>query len=474
MRATRKIIGVLLALMLVFGMSSSVFAANDCSITITNAQKNHTYKIYQIFTGKVYEEGGKAGLTNIAWGSSVTAEGKTALGDAGAKAKTLNTAAKASDFAEELADNNYLGNPLETKTAEANGALAFTGLAPGYYMIADPDSAVAETYKGYLLKVTTDGATVMVKNGVPEVEKKVKDTNDFTDITTDWQDSADWDINDDVPFKLTATLANNVEAYTEYKVVFHDTLSAGLTYNYDAVVKVDGKTVEGVGVTYNGTALTFTMNNAKAFGAKNNSIVTVEYSAKLNDNAVIGSAGNPNTVYLEYSNNPYVDTTKNTVTDKVIVFTYKTVVNKVDENGAALPGAEFKLEKVNADNSTTLIGVVKNDAGTTFTFTGLDDGKYILTETKAPDGYNDIAPIEFTISATHSDISDDPKLITLSGGDRFTGNVESCTLEGAVVNETGSLLPSTGGMGTTILYIVGGLLIVGAAGALVYRRRTAA
>jgi LPXTG-motif cell wall-anchored protein len=202
---------------------------------------------------------------------------------------------------------------------------------------------------------------------------------------------------------------------------------------------------------------------------------------------VIGSAGNPNTYHVVYSNNPNGTGTGTTPDDKNIVFTYKTIFNKVKEDGTtALTGADFKLEKkvkgawVDVTKLHTGEGAINptktgDDKGSTFTFSGLDDGVYKLTETKTPKGYNSIDPIEFTISATHVIESDDPKLTALTGtvGAEFTlkPSITDGSLTGNVVNKEGSTLPSTGGIGTTIFYVLGGLLVIGSGIILVARRK---
>lgn len=156
----------------------------------------------------------------------------------------------------------------------------------------------------------------------------------------------------------------------------------------------------------------------------NGSVITVEYESTLNENAVVGSAGNPNTANLEFSNNPNDEQggeTGETPDDTVIVFTFKTIINKVDGESKPLTGAEFTLEKKIKDDTAEggfrwkAVQVVKNDAGTAFTFSGLDDGDYRLTETVTPAGYNTIDPIEFTITAEHEVLSDNPALTSLNG-----------------------------------------------------------
>lgn len=489
MKKAKKILGLLLAMMMMMSVAITAMAEETYSITINNSAEGHTYEAYQIFTGDLStnEDGGKV-LSNIVWGSGVSEAGQTALGDAAAKAETLKTEADAKAFAKEVAP--YLTTVAGSASTVTDGKYVISGLAAGYYLVKDQDGSVTgegDAYTEYIIKVVGN-VTTNPKSDVPEVEKKVKDINDSTDdVMTDWQDSADYDIGDSIPFQLKATLADNVSSYTTYKVVFHDTLSKGLTYNNDAKVYIDGAETDGFTVTSTvnadgTTTLTVSSDDVKALGAGDNSVITVEYTATLNENAVLGSAGNLNNVYLEYSNNPNKseagnNETGNTPADKVIVFTYKTIINKVDGEDKPLTGAEFTLEKYNKETDEwKAIAVVKNDEGTTFTFSGLDDGDYRLTETKTPAGYNTIDPIEFTITAEHDVLSDNPALTSLSG-DATTGEITFTpdTTEGAlsadVVNKAGSTLPETGGMGTTIFYILGGLLVLFAVVLLVSKKR---
>ena len=484
MKRLKRMASLILALALALVLAVPAMAAETYSITINNSATGHTYEAYQIFTGDL----SGTTLSNIVWGSGISEAGQTALGDAAAKAETLKTEADAKAFAKEVAP--YLTTVAGSANTVTNGTYVISGLTAGYYLVKDQDGSLtgdADSYTEYIVKVVSD-TTANPKSSVPTVEKKVKDINDSTDdAMTGWQDSADHDIGDSVPFQLKATLADNVSAYTTYKVVFHDTLSKGLTYNNDAKVYIDGKETDGFTVTSTvnadgTTTLTISCDDVKALGAGNSAVITVEYTATLNSNAVLGSAGNPNEVYLEYSNNPNKseagnNETGNTPEDKVIVFTYKVIVNKVDSDNKPLTGAEFTLEKYNKETDKwEAITAVKNDEGTTFTFSGLDDGKYRLTETKTPAGYNSIAPIEFTITAEHDVLADDPALTSLSGN-ATTGEITftSSTAEGSlstnVVNKAGSTLPSTGGIGTTIFYVLGAVLVVGAGVVLVTKKR---
>lgn len=528
MKHSKKLASLLLALVMALSLAVTAFAdeSTTYSITINNSTAGHTYEAYQIFTGDLAtNEAGNKVLSNIVWGSGVSEAGQTALGDAAAKAETLKTEADAKAFAKAVAP--YLTTAAGSANTVTDGKYVISGLAAGYYLVKDQDGSLIgdnDSYTEYIIQVVGN-VTATPKSDVPEVQKKVKDINDSTDTTkTDWQDSADYDIGDSIPFQLKATLADNVSSYTTYKVVFHDTLSKGLTYNNDAKVYIGGTETNGFAVTATvnadgTTTLTVSCDDVKALDASNSSVITVEYNATLNGNAVLGSDGNPNEVYLEYSNNPNKseegnNETGNTPEDTVIVFTYKTIINKVTKNPdydpkvdgseeyIPLPDAEFTLEKkILGDDPTTTdkveaeywkaIAVVKSNNGTTFTFSGLDDGQYKLTETKTPVGYNTIDPIYFVIEATHGETADAPTLKTLNAyltdanGNKQTEmkdgesvNIDLGTVDltagsitTTVVNKSGSKLPSTGGIGTTIFYVLGGVLVLAAVVLLVTKKR---
>ena len=511
MKHSKKLASLLLALVMALSLAVTAFAdeSTTYSITINNSTAGHTYEAYQIFTGDLAtNEAGNKVLSNIVWGSGVSEAGQTALGDAAAKAETLKTEADAKAFAKAVAP--YLTTAAGSANTVTDGKYVISGLAAGYYLVKDQDGSLIgdnDSYTEYIIQVVGN-VTATPKSDVPEVQKKVKDINDSTDTTkTDWQDSADYDIGDSIPFQLKATLADNVSSYTTYKVVFHDTLSKGLTYNNDAKVYIGGTETNGFAVTATvnadgTTTLTVSCDDVKALDASNSSVITVEYTAKLNENAVLGSAGNPNKVYLEYSNNPNKSEKGNNETgetpkDVVIVFTYKTIINKVDSENKPLTGAAFKLEKLikgkdgDADTWTTVKEFAVDETTTSFTFSGLDDGQYKLTETKTPVGYNTIDPIYFVIEATHGETADAPTLKTLNAyltdanGNKQTEmkdgesvNIDLGTVDltagsitTTVVNKSGSKLPSTGGIGTTIFYVLGGVLVLAAVVLLVTKKR---
>ena len=494
MKKMRKIAGVLLALVMVFALAAPAFAAEaeTYSITINNDATGHTYEAYQIFKGDLNGHT----LSNVQWGDSVT--NASSLPSAASVAERLDENYEGTDplTIDQLLAMITLGEEVASTSTQTNGKYVIDGLAPGYYLIKDLDDSLTgkdDAYTEYMVKVVKNIETTP-KSDVPEFEKKVDDKNDSntTQDEIEWEDSADHDIGDDVPFQLKATLANNVESYSSYKVVFHDTMSAGLTFNADSVkVYVDGKLVT-TGYTVNtdctdGCTFEVIINDAKAIGATNSSIITVEYTAELNENAVLGSTGNPNVAYLEYSNNPNWEgdgdnqpgepeddePTGKTPEDKVIVFTYKVIVNKVDENKNPLAGAGFTLYKLNAESGEyEQIGEeLFGDQMTQFVWEGLDDGDYKLEETTTPAGYNTIEPIYFTITAEHEVLSDDPRLTSLNGGDLFTGEVSTGTVAADVENKSGVELPETGGMGTTIFYTMGAMMALGAAILLITKKR---
>ena len=484
MKLFKKLASFILAFAMVMAiaMPSVVMAADDGSITITGANAGHTFEAYQIFTGKV---SGNT-LSNIEWGSGVSDKGKTKLGDAKEKAKGLNDS-NSKDFA--YAISEYLTTPASSaNTQDASGNYVISGLKPGYYLVKDKGPITGQdSYTKFILQVVGN-KTVAVKKQVPESFKKVMDKNDTTGTTTDWQDSADWDIGDKVPFQLTGTVASDYKEYkAAYQLVFHDTLSAGLTFDENSVKVYTNDSTDPISadqytVTYpatDGHTFDVTIKNVKALDGTVKKI-RVEYEATLNEHAAIGSKGNPNEMFMEFSNNP--NSTQGgekgeTPKDKVIVFTYKAIVNKKDSSNNPLTGAEFTLYKKYGEEWKKVEKVVvKSEDGTTFTFTGLDDGEYKLEETVTPGEYNTMDPIEFKIEATHDELKDNPELKTLSGKKLtgevlFTPNTTEGTLETDVINYKGSELPSTGGMGTTILYVAGAVMILAAGAFLVMQKK---
>ncbi len=452
-------------------------AGDQYSIVIENTNDKHTYEAYQIFSADLSADG--TILSNIKWGSGVSAAGQTAMKDAAKKAESLTDEAAAKAFAQEV--DAYLEAAKAVTGTYSNGTYTISGLTSGYYLIKDKtiDGNAHESYTSYILQVVGN-VKVSPKSGVPQSEKKVQDINDSTDTNkTGWQDSADYDINDQVPFLLKATLPSNVSSYKTYKIVFHDQLSDGLTYDSNARVMFDGQDVTNhFTVQYDDAkdTLTISCNDVKAFNAGDNAVITVEYTATLNDRAVIGAAGNPNKMTLEFSNNPNVGgegSTGKTPEDKVTVFTYQLQVDKVNESNAPLKGAGFTLYKKSADGGDyrQVGNEVKGTDLTSFVWKGLDDGEYKLVETTVPDGYNKAEDLLFTITADHEVQSDDPKLKTLNGSNHISGDAATGVLKGTIMNRPGLKLPGTGGMGTTLFYTVGGAFVLVAGALLLVMKR---
>lgn len=488
MKHMKKLASLLLALVMVFALATTAFAA-DTTITAP-AGSTRTYDVYQIFTGDL---SGKV-LSNVKWGKN----GTGTVGEAVSQ-ETLDAlaAVNSPSDTEKLAEISKYVNLNSEKFGTVSNGSPLT--APtGYYLIRDNGLVGdGEAYSLYVVQVVGP-TTISPKVGTTTSEKKVDDKNDSntTQDEVEWEDSADYDIGDDVPFQLKATIAQDYDNYKVYKLTFHDKESAGLTFKPDTVVvKIDDTIVDSREYEVVTTDLTdgdtfeVRFANLKSTAAKANSVITVEYSSTLNDQAVLGSTGNPNTMHITYSNNPNDDQggeDGKTPDDTVIVFTYKVVANKVTKNPAyveggtepeyiPLKGAGFTLYKKNASGKYVAVGSeVKGDKMTTFEWKGLDDGDYKISETTTPAGYNTIADIEFTITAEHEVLSDNPTLTSLSGGDKFTGKVETGALSANIENNKGSTLPETGGMGTTIFYVLGSVLVIGAAVLLITKKRMGA
>ncbi len=476
MKLTQKILATLLAVVMVLAISIPVFAA-DADLT------GHSYVTYQVFSGTQAKN--NAQLASIEWGSGIN--GAAFLADlkndalVGSYFSSCNTAAEVATAIKDWPDGSDEAKAIaklayNNKSAQSGGT---TNLSAGYYLVVDVTEfavGAANTVRNLaLLQLTNkDGFDINCKVSVPEVEKKVKDVDDTTGDVSDWQDSADYDIGDSVPFLITAKLAV-ISDYETYKLIFHDTLSEGLTYNGDAVVKIDGKVTDAFTIQLLDTHLTVSCNDIKAAGAKDNGVITVEYTAKLNEKAFVNGPGNLNKVYLEYSNDPNYSpychgTTGNTPEDEVKVFTYRLAVNKINKAQQALVGATFELfKKINGEYVS--VAEIKGAAFSRFEWTGIDDGDYMLREVKAPDGYNKIDDVEFTVRATHDTTAAEPVLTSLDGGELFNGDITTGILNAMVVNEAGIVLPETGGRGTTLIYILGVVMLLGASVILVARKR---
>lgn len=501
----KRIFTLMLALMMVLALSVTAFAAGPYTITINNSAADHTYEAYQIFAGDLETANGKTVLTNITWGSGVTAQGQAALGDAAAKAESLTTEEDARAFARAVAP--YLTNPAESTAG--NGTYTIANLDSGYYLVKDKDNTLTNAddfYTAYLMKVVGN-MTATPKGDKPSLDKQIKHNE-----SGEWGVVGDNQIGDTVEFR-TITKVPDTAGYTKYDYIIHDTMSAGLTSNVtssaDVTIKVNDTTVlttEYYIVTATGNSFSATVDilQAIADGKMNaNDQLYTYYTGVLNADAKVYDEGKQdNVAYLEYSNNPHVDTEKGkTPEKKVYDWTFKMGINKVNENGGQLTGAKFALSKngtlkvadMNCDAegipaaTTELIGMVKLsdgeyrvavDGDTNVVYVvdagnpvikGLDDAvDYYLYETKAPAGYNLMTePVHFVISASYAADGSNYTSVTVTVG----AAAASDTLSANVVNKSGSTLPETGGIGTTIFYVLGSLLVVGAGVVLITRKR---
>ena len=504
MKATKKLLAILLAAVMLMAVLPGAFADDPTySLTITGTKPGHTYFLYQIFTGTLTNEGGKLVLTDVKYGNGWTNQTAGTL----VPQNVLNefqTASGETNIEKYLPNMPTVGNGTFATASSEDGETVFTGLPAGYYLVIEADAdnlPVGETMTKHILQVVGD-TSVALKASTVSSEKKVQDINDSEGTPSAWQDSADYDIGDNVPFQLSATVSDLLDDYKgPYAMTFHDHQSDGLTFNQESVevfvktssgsaeTKIDSTsyTVRGGSESSNSCTFEVHFDNLKDISAVTpGSTIIVRYTSKLNARAKTGAPGNPNEMHITFSNNPNTDQPHEegeTPDDKVTVFTFKLVVNKVQpvdgtQGTEPLKGAAFKLSKKNSGGTyveVKTLGTDVNNPIDEFEFTGLDDGDYMLEETVTPEGFNTIAPIKFTITAEHDIISDNPQLTKLLSGDLADGGVQGVLSNGTittdVVNIKGKTLPSTGGMGTTVFYIIGSVLVVCAGVLLISKKR---
>lgn len=523
MKHFKKLVSLLLTAVMVLAMCIPVMAAdtNKYTITILNAGTNHIYEAYQVFSGNISDDK----LTDIAWGNGVNTfayKGKTEVQDIVAElSKKTITESDVIDFAKE-AGKNLTTNVAGESKISAEGKCIIENLSAGYYLIKDKDGRVPSNsaYTDFILKVAGN-VDVTTKMDVPTVEKKVKENvktinENGTDtdrripsymIPSKYNDVADYNIGDKVPFQLIGTMPSNIGSYTTYYYEFIDTLSKGLTYDEDAKITLkDGnntKTVTG-NLTFskgeNGiTTLNIIFDDIKKtagtdFTITANTKVIVDYTATLNKSANIGIVGNENEVKLTFSNNPNAAGKGETAPDKVIVFTYELDVEKIDgtDNTKKLQDAIFILK--NSDGSkyakvengifkewTTIEAEatkLTTDQAGLIKVAGLDDGQYLIEEIKAPSGYNKLTG-DVTVVITATTVNGQTWNGTDAAITNFSvsnGQAEISTgiAKIQIANNAGSTLPSTGGIGTTIFYVVGVVLMLGAGVLLITKRRMSA
>lgn len=459
MKKTKRIATVLLALVMVLSLSVCAFAAGTNSITVNGAQGGETYKIYKMLDLKVdLGKNAYSYTVNDKWNAFFTGEGAGAayvtINDAGYVTwkAGMDTAENMEAFAKAAANYATVKGvaAVATQTPAADGSLVFENLDAGYYLITSTN--------GTLAMVDTTPANpnpaVEEKNPNPTVDKEVME-----DSTNKWGDSNSAQIGDTVYFRTTVNLQHGAKNY-----VLHDKMGDELTLNADSIT-VEGLTKD-TDYTVVTTGLTdgcdfevrFTQSYLDTIAAPKTLVVT--YSAVLNEKAKVESAALNETMLTWGDAN-------HTEWDKTETKTYEFTVNKYAASDAAknpLAGAVFQLK----DAKNNVVKLVKvsdteyrvangNEAGAVDSFTtvatgnivikGVDLDNYTLVEIAAPEGYNMLKdPVKVIVKADNALVVEVP-------------------------NNTGAELPSTGGIGTTIFYVVGGILVVGAAVVLTTRKR---
>lgn len=498
MKIIKKIAAIMLSVMMVLGMCSVVGAeetettsgtsAYKGKITIDNAIVGQTYRIYQILELESFsDKTTKPNTGNYAykavkeWEKFITTgEGEEYLKieDGYVYWKGDNTDARAAELAKKAlvyANENKINQfkePVEAKSEKVE----FTDLPLGYYLVDSSTGALCS------LNTTDTDVTIEEKNAAPTVEKKVQEDSKI-DAADEYGESNTADIGQTVNFKTTITAQAGAQNY-----VLHDKMDTGLTFSgsvsvtkgnqtfttpTDYSLVVSTPTAIEDGCTFE---IVFTSDFCNKLKAGDEIVVT--YSATLNEKAVIAGAGNKNETWLKYGDSS-VTTHKTTTTKtyEIPVFKY---TEKTAENKTGLPNAEFTLSKnIDGTNPIELVDITNGaaegkyrvaktgDATTTdkvitpatgkFTIQGLDADIYYLTETKQPDGYN-------KLSKAVKIVIDEEGEITVDDGATSTKLVE-------VENKSGSLLPSTGGMGTTLFYIFGAILVIGSGVVLITKKR---
>lgn len=491
---------LLAAFALVLAMAVPAWA-EEATYTITINKSVGTYEAYQIFKGDL------AGnvLSNIEWGTGVTEAGKTAFGKmtAAEVAKTLDNETAAKAFATEI--SKYLG------TAASEGDTEISGLSAGYYLIKNKTvNDGSEAYTDFILQVVKN-VDITPKGQKPTLEKQIKHNE-----SGEWGVVGDNQIGDTVEFR-TITTVPITTGYTEYVYAICDKMSAGLTSNVTnasgITIKIDDNDNKELERSY--YTVTVDSTDANIFSVKVDILQAIKdgkikegdklytyYSGVLNEDAKVYDEGNQqNTAFLLYSNNPH-DNKSSGKTPPATVYdwTFKMNVQKVDgaNPDKKLEDAKFVLSKSGTVNLGTidengtpaetenLIKLVYDSAKKTYrvatasdknityvmtagdiTIKGLDDAEYYLYETKAPAGYNRLTePVKFKINATYTSADSRPAVSTKVGDEAaVTG------LTVSVENNAGTTLPSTGGMGTTVFYVVGGGLMAVAVVLLVTKKR---
>lgn len=521
----KKVFAAAAAIATVFGLAATTVAtanaADGATLTVSTADAKFvgkTVNAYKMFSATVGGEGANKAVSYTltdTWKPffmDSTASGLNGAADANVNDKAneyvselagdnlVAFATKASNWAQTQAKNITADKTATVSAGATNGnyTATFTGLDYGYYVVAVPGATLANTSGQYATLVSVDSTNVNanIKGSLPTVDKKVQANGNGAD-------TADAKIGDTLTFTLTSTIPD-MSAYDTYTFNFKDTLSKGLTYGDITSVTVEGVdaplvkdtdyTVTTTPAAAGNTLLTVGMTDFKNKQQTNaGKKITVTYTATLNENAVVGGAGNVNSATIQYSNDPSSTGTGESEPDKVRVFTYGFTVDKYtgdNYNDAAtrLAGAEFtltakgdtsaiKFVQVNAGSATkdAVYRVAKagETAGTTTTITtpangkvvfqGLKNGEYTLTETKAPAGYNKLASaIGVKVNGSNDGTDTTNATVNITYNNDNNDTTYDQTASNGVIpvqNKSGAILPGTGGMGTIAFTVIGVLVI---------------
>ena len=503
---------LLAAFALVLAMAVPAFA-NGATCSITAPNNGHTYEVYQIFTGTLSEDNGTKVLSDIKWGKNGINDGTAVTVGESVPETVLNAikgVATKSDSEKLAVIEKYVDLTADKKFTTVNSETT-QNVPAGYYLIKDTDDSYNNQHDAYTQFIVEVAGNVSFqpKTDYPTVEKKVQENSKTNGTTGDYgeryNDVADYSIGDAVPFKLIGSIPD-MSQYSTYKYTFHDTLAESLTAPAGTDVKVymssnkagSGKQdiTSNFTVTVSGQEITVHTDNLKTItDISANKYILVEYSAVLNSKAAINKEnvtgtdnGNINKVYLTYSNNPRNESEAGkTPDDTVIVFTYKIEATKVDGGtNKALEGVTFRIYKMSGDEKWyaqvadgKLNGWVKtakdncvltSGENGKFSLAGLDNGTYFIEEINPLPGYNSIDPVEIQVNGNTkngqsgngatSELTD----VTFTVGEKTENAI-------TIVNNAGTTLPSTGGMGTTVFYVVGGGLMAVAVVLLVTKKR---
>lgn len=516
----KKVFAAAAAIATVFGLAATTVAtanaADNATLTVSTTDAKFagkTVNAYKMFSATVSGKGDSKAVSYTLtdeWKlffTKTTLDGLTGVTNENVNDKAngyvsqlkgsalLTFATKASNWAQTEANRNMAKatTTVSNNLTDGKYTATFTGLDYGYYVVAVQGATLANTSNEYATLVSVDSTNVNanIKGDLPTVVKKVQ-------VDGTGKDATDAKIGDSLTFTLTSTIPD-MSAYNTYTFNFKDTLSKGLTFGQVNSVKVGDTTLtkdtdytvstsEG---SDKNTLLTVTMNDFKNKQQANaGKKITVTYTATLNENAVVGGAGNTNSAKIQYSNDPSTNGTGESEPSKVRVFTYGFTVDKYtgdkyDNAATRLAGAEFTLALKNgtaisfvqvaagSETANAVYRVAKaGETGTTTTITtpangkvvfqGLENGEYTLTETKAPAGYNKLASAIGVKVEGQNNGTDTTDATVVIKYDNNNGSNYNQTASNGVIpvqNKSGAILPGTGGMGTIAFTVIGVLVI---------------